>query len=106
MARHPGHKDTRERLVGIIRNSSSRRVSPKALEKQIKNIPSVLTTADRSYGWTPLHWACYVGAPFAVIQTLLELGPQAASMANVSGYHSLHFSCHDQRTCPKESFVS
>jgi ankyrin repeat protein len=98
-----GRKDacTRESLVGIIRSSSNRRVSPKEIEKQIKNLPLVLTTADPSYGWTPLHWACHTRAPIAVVQILLDLGPEAASMTNISGNAPLHVLCQDDRTCPK-----
>jgi ankyrin repeat protein len=92
---------TRDGLVGIIRSSSNSPVSPRELKKQIKSLPQVLTTADRSYGWTPLHWACHTGAPLSVIQTLLHLGPKAASMANVSGHKPLHVLCQDRETFPK-----
>jgi len=43
-----------------------------------------------SLRWMPLHWAIYKGAPFEVVDTLLEVWPDAVKEKSGSGRTPLH----------------
>jgi hypothetical protein len=91
----------RERLVDYI-CSPERRISPRSIERLIRRRPEVLraTNARRD---TLLHIACERGAPFTIIQMLVDLGPGVAEMINVHDQTPLHVACQHNRDATFET---
>jgi ankyrin repeat protein len=88
-----------DRLLGLLRNSRSRRVSLRTIETMLRQSPGVLTKTNA--GATLLHHACCnCETSPEVIRLLIEYGPQAVEMTTTSfissprhGETPLHKAC-------------
>jgi ankyrin repeat protein len=88
----------RDHIVAIIR-SRNYCVSPLVIEAIVKKHAkaTISTNAD---GWAPLHVACAWGAPAAIVELLIDGGPnsKAAKMITSGGCTPLHLACQTSST--------
>jgi hypothetical protein len=55
--------------------------------------PKGAEVAESDGGWLPLHYACRNDAPLAAIESLLNVFPASASMAQCHGWLPIHLAC-------------